>query len=76
MLKEKNTRKGFLASAQYDQLARECAKYGLWMRTLFDLGYTYGWRHEELLSMRVKQVSIVDRTSRLNPGETKTDGDR
>jgi integrase len=76
MLKENNTRKGFLESAQYDELARECAKYGLWMRTLFELGYTYGWRHEELLSMRVSQVSIADRTIRLNPGETKNDEGR
>jgi len=76
MLKENNVRTGFLESAQYDELARECAKYGLWMRTLFELGYTYGWRHEELLSMRVKQVSVAERTIRLNPGETKSDEGR
>ncbi len=46
------------------------------MRTLFELGYTYGWRHEELLDLRVKQVSIIDRTIRLNPGETKNDEGR
>jgi hypothetical protein len=43
------------------------------VRTLFELGYTCGWRHEELLSIRVKQVSIVGRKIRLNPGETKND---
>lgn len=34
MLKENNTRKGFLEPAQYDKLA--CARYGLWMRTAFE----------------------------------------
>jgi len=76
MLKENNTRKGFLESAQYDRLARECAKYGLWMRTLFELAYTYGWRHGELLSLRVSQISIAERTIRLNPGETKNEEGR
>jgi len=76
MLKENNTRKGFLESADYDKLARECAKPGLWMRTLFELAYTYGWRHSELLTLRVSQVSIADRTIRLNPGETKNDEGR
>jgi len=75
-LKENNTRKGFLEPAQYDRLARECAKYGLWMRTLFELAYTYGWRRGELLSLRVNQISIADRTIRLNPGETKNDQGR
>ena len=76
MLKENNTRKGFLESADYDRLARECAKCGLWMRTLLELAHTYGWRHSELLSLRVSQVSIADRTIRLNPGETKNDDGR
>jgi hypothetical protein len=49
MLKENNTRKGFLESADYDKLARECAKAGLWMRTVLELAHTYGWRHSELL---------------------------
>ena len=71
MLKENNARKGFIEPAQYDKLAQECAKYGLWMRTLFELAYTYGWRHGELLGLKVEQISIADRTIRLNRGETK-----
>jgi len=68
--------KGFLAPAQYDKRARGCARYALWMRTAFELAYTYGWRHGELLGLRVGQVSIADRTIRLNPGETKSDDGR
>jgi len=46
------------------------------MRTLLELAHTYGWRHSELLSLRVAQVSIADRTIRLDPGETKNDNGR
>src|ERR1700730_1584010 len=44
MLKELNVRKGFLESDHYHRLAAECARVGLWMRALFELGFTYGWR--------------------------------
>lgn len=73
MLKENNTRKGFLDADDYESLSRECGKFGLWMRTSFELGYTYGWRHAEVLGLRVNQVSITDQVIRLNPGETKND---
>lgn len=76
MLKENNVRKGFLDPEQYEKLARECAKYGLWLRTAFELAHTYGWRHGELVNLRVSQISIADRTIRLNPGETKNDEGR
>jgi site-specific recombinase XerD len=46
MLKENNVRTGFLESKQHDNLARETGKVGLWMRALFEVGYTYRWRHE------------------------------
>jgi integrase len=76
MLKEDNVRRGFLEIRQYESLSRGCAKVGLWMRTLFELGFTYGWRHAELLGLRVDQVSIVERTIRLDPGRTKNDKGR
>jgi integrase len=69
-------KKGFLEPAQYDKLARECAKYGLWLRTAFELAYTYGWRTSELLGLRVSQISIAERTIRLYRGETKNDEGR
>lgn len=73
MLKEDNTRKGFLDSDDYEKLARECGRFGLWMRTAFEIGYTYGWRHSEVLGLTVGQISIGDQVIRLNPGETKND---
>ena len=72
-LEERNVRKGFVKDAEYEALARETAAIGLWLRTMFELGYTYGWRKSELLGMRVNQVDLSERTIRLEAGETKND---
>ena len=76
MLEERNVRKGFLRDAQYEALARETAKAGLWLRAMFELAYTYGWRKSELTGMRCSQVDLAERTIELNPGETKNDQGR
>jgi len=70
-LKENNTRVGFLESKQHDALAAATGKTGLWLRTIFELGYAFGWRHEELLGLRVRQVDLAAGTVRLDPGSTK-----
>jgi integrase len=75
-LTERNVRTGFVEDEAYTKLAQTCAVAGLWMRGLFECGYTYGWRSSELLGLRVEQVNIADRTIRLNPGETKNDDGR
>jgi len=76
-LKENNVRKGFLDSAQYEKLAAECAKEGLWMRALLEFGYQFGWRKDsEVLRLRVEQVDLHDRSIRLEPGTTKNDDGR
>lgn len=71
MLREDNIRTGFLESKQHDCLAAETGKVGLWLRGMFEMGYTYGWRHEELLALRVRQVNITGGVVRLEPGTTK-----
>jgi integrase len=71
MLRENNIRTGFLESKQHDALAAETGKIGLWLRAMFETGYTYGWRHEELLALRVRQVNLMAGTIRLEPGTTK-----
>jgi integrase len=70
-LREDNTRKGFLEDAQYDKLAAECSKVGLWLRALLEVGCAFGWRVSELLGLRVQQVNLQTRTIRLEPGTTK-----
>ncbi len=76
LLEERNVRKGFLRDAQYDALARETAKAGLWLRAMFEVAYTFGWRKSELTEMRVNQLDLVEGTIELNPGETKNDEGR
>ncbi len=71
MFAERNVRKGFLRDDQYDRLAQECAKEGLWLRALLAVAYNYGWRKGELVNLRVGQVDLPSRTIRLEVGETK-----
>jgi integrase len=72
-LEERNVRKGFVRDREYEALARETGAIGIWLRTMFELGFTYGWRKSELLGLRVGQVDLADRTLRLDAGETKND---
>jgi len=75
-LTEDNVRKGFLKDEEYDKLAAECAREGLWLRALLAVAYNFGWRKSELLSLRVRQVDLLARTIRLEVGETKNDEGR
>lgn len=76
MLKESNVRRGFVKDPQYAALARETGKIGLWLRTLFEVAYCYGWRRGELLKMKVRQLDFIERTIDLDPGSTKNDESR
>ena len=68
-LQEDNVRQGFLTADQYANLVAHCDE--LWLRALVVTAVTYGWRVGELLNLRVRQVNLVGRTIRLEPGETK-----
>jgi integrase len=57
------------------QLIRASIYFG-GTHALFETGYNYGWRIGELLRLRVRQIDVVSRTIRLNPGETKNDEGR
>jgi len=69
LLKEDNVRRGFVEDAAFSRLAAEASE--LWLRTFLELGFTYGWRKQELLRLRVRQVNLEQRTVRLDPGTTK-----
>jgi len=68
-LREDNIRKGFLEDKACSGLLDACPE--LWFRVLVELGRTYGWRKGELLRMRVREVDLLARTLRLEPGTTK-----
>lgn len=68
-LAENNVRTGFIDSAAYDKLAAAAGQ--LWMRALLEVYYTYGWRSDEVRSMRVRHADFVAGVIRLDPGTTK-----
>jgi len=61
-----NVRKGFLRDDQYHRLAEQCGKIGLWLRAMFEVYFTYGWRkNEPLENMRVRLLDFQHRTITL-----------
>jgi integrase len=76
MLRENNVRAGFLPDAKYLALARATAEIGPWLRGLFELAFTYGWRLSELRGLRVSDVDLEAETIRLREGTTKNDDGR
>jgi integrase len=78
MLEERNVRKGFLKDSEYIRLAQttakeETAKLRPWLRAMFESGWCYGWREDEIQSLRVNQFDAMARIILLEPGETKND---
>jgi integrase len=69
MLRENNVRLGFVEHIEYQTLTAQPME--LWLRTLLELAYTYGWRKGELLGLRVRQIQLAQRSIRLDPGTTK-----
>jgi integrase len=76
MFQERNVRTGFLRDEQYDQLAAEAAREGLWLRALLAVAYNFGLRKSEMLGLRVHQVDLISRTITLLVGETKNNSGR
>ena len=68
-LEENNIRKGFLEEGQFEKLVSYCPD--LWFRAIVEVGKTYGWRIGELLQLRVRQVDLLAKVIRLDPGTTK-----
>lgn len=63
-------RTGFLDPQNYQTLADKANDYGLWMRAIFEIAYSWGWRKGEL-RMQVRQVDFEANEVRLAPGMTK-----
>jgi hypothetical protein len=62
-----NARQEFASAEQLERLRQEAAKHSLWLRTFLELASTIGWRHRELLNLRVSMFDKVDGTLTL-PG--------
>lgn len=68
-LEESEPRQGFIEDAAYSVLASNAAS--LWLRTLLACAYSFGFRKNELLNLRVEQVDLIDRTITLERRQTK-----
>jgi integrase len=68
-LEENNVRTGFIDDRDYRGLTKHASE--LWLRLFLELSYTYGWRKQELLGLRVRQIDLDWKTIRLNVGSTK-----
>jgi integrase len=73
-LKEPEPRSGFLTDEQYQKLQKH-SKHR-WLRAFMAVAYTFGFRKQELLGLRVRHVDLKGRTIHLLPGETKNDKGR
>jgi integrase len=62
-LAESKPRQGFIEQKQYDALAANCSD--LYMRTILCLGYSFGFRKSELLTLKVSDVDLMADTIRL-----------
>ena len=71
MLKERNVRSGFVDDKEYECLARFYPE--LWWRAYLAVSYNFGWRKANMLSLRVRQVDLLNQTICLYPGTTKND---
>lgn len=67
LLSEKDAvRRQFLPDGAYEKLATETGRVGVWLRCLFELYFTFGWRRNEPLAFVVGQVDLQNRTLKLD----------
>jgi integrase len=75
MLKENNTRKGFVTVPQMAALKQAAANYGMEWRVLLELAHWLGWRRGELTNLKVRNFRLQDGgrygVIRLEDDETK-----
>jgi integrase len=68
-LKESKPRAGFVEDKQYRAMAENAGE--LWLRAILAIAYTFGFREGELLSLRVGQINLAERTIELEAEDTK-----
>jgi integrase len=68
-LVENNVRRGFVEQARFRAVALLATE--LWLRLFLEMAFQYGWRKQELLGLRVRQVDLRTNLIRLDVGTTK-----
>lgn len=70
-LPEKNVRTGFITDDPYQLLSERCGQVGGWLEGMLEVGYTFGWRDNEVRKLRVWQVELANYRIVLEVGSTK-----
>ena len=73
MLKETNVRKGFFEHGDFMALQKNLPNF---LKPFVTFAYKTAWRFSEIKNLEWKQVSLAQRTVRLESGETKNDEGR
>jgi len=68
MLKENNVRKGFFEHEDFLPFREALPEH---LRPVATFGYFTGWRREEILGLKWKQVDLREGSVRLEPGDPK-----
>ena len=68
-LNEPEARQGFMSQTEYDTLRQHAGE--LWLRALLAVYFTFGWRKNEALGLRVRQVDLIEGTISLPPSKSK-----
>ena len=68
-LAENNVRLGFIEQVDFERLRSLATE--LWLRLFLEMAFQYGWRKQELLGLRVRQVDVRTKLIRLDVGATK-----
>jgi integrase len=68
-LAENNVRRGFLEESDFERLQSSAREP--WLRLFLEIAFAYGWRKDEILKLRVRQVNVETAVIRLDVGSTK-----
>lgn len=68
-LAENNVRHGFVKQEDFDKLCRLAPEP--WLRLWLEIAFEYGWRKQEVVGLRVRQVNVRTGLIRLDVGATK-----
>jgi len=72
-LKESNVRKGFMGEVEHLAITEHMP---FWAKVMCEAAYTFGWREQELLTLKRSQLDFTSRHIRLEVGTTKNDEGR
>jgi integrase len=72
LLPESNARQQFASAEELERLRKACAAHSLWLRAFLEVAVSVGWRHKEILGLRVSMFDRIDGVLTLPASMSKT----